>query len=104
LTRNKHGHDAETAGKEERRNRPLTFSKNISTVYEKLSDRRCQGALACSEIGLKWFLFALHDLGTALGFVSVVDFFGDFVFPENRRNGQNGIKTIFDHFRNTHAR
>ena len=32
-------------------------------------------AHACSEIGLKWFLFALHDLGTALGFVSVLDFF-----------------------------
>jgi hypothetical protein len=64
--------------------------------------RHC--AHACSEIGLKWFLFALHNLGTALGFASVLDFFGDFVFPENRRNGQNGIKTIFDHFRNTHAR
>jgi hypothetical protein len=61
-------------------------------------------AHACSEIGLKWFLFALHDLGTALGFVSVLDFFGDFVFLEHRRNGQTGIKTIFDHFRNTHAR
>ena len=62
------------------------------------------GAHACSEIGLKWFLFALHDLGTALGFVSALDFFGDFVFLEHRRNGQTGIKTIFDHFRNTHAR
>jgi len=36
--------------------------------------------------------------------VSVLDFFGDFVFLEHRRNGQTGIKTIFDHFRNTHAR
>jgi len=61
-------------------------------------------AHVCSEIGLKWFLFALHDLETALGFVSVLDFFGDFVFLEHRRNGQTGIKTIFDHFRNTHAR
>jgi hypothetical protein len=61
-------------------------------------------AHACSEIGLKWFLFALHDLGTALGFVSVLDFSGDFVFLEYRRDGQTGIKTIFDHFRNTHAR
>jgi hypothetical protein len=61
-------------------------------------------AHACSEIGLKWFLFALHDLGAALGFVSVLDFFGYFVFLEHRRNGQNGIKTILHHFRNTHAR
>jgi hypothetical protein len=36
--------------------------------------------------------------------VSILDFFGDFVFLEHRRNGQTGIKTIFDHFRNTHAR
>jgi|GEM_PF-6706361 len=61
-------------------------------------------AHACSEIGLKWFLFALHDLGTALGFVPVLDFSGDFVLLEHRRNGQNGIKTIFNHSRNTHAR
>jgi hypothetical protein len=65
--------------------------------------KKLQSAHACSEIGLKWFLFALHVLGTALNFVSVLDFFGDFVFLEHRRNGQNGIKTIFDHFRNTHA-
>jgi hypothetical protein len=44
-------------------------------------------AHGCSEIGLKWFLFALHDLGTALGFVSVLDFFGVLSFPESRRNG-----------------
>ena len=43
----------------------------------------CPGAHACSEIGLKWFLFALHDLGTALGFVSVLDLFGYFVFLEH---------------------
>jgi len=61
-------------------------------------------AHACSEIGLKWFLFALNDLETVLGFVSVLDLFGYFVFLEHRRNGQNRIKTIFDHFRNTHAR
>jgi hypothetical protein len=60
-------------------------------------------AHACSEIGLKWFLFALHDPGTALDFASV-DFFLDSVFLEHRRNGQNGTKTIFDQFRNTHAR
>jgi len=72
-------------------------SGDISTVVET-------SAHACSEIGLKWFLFALHDLGTALGFVSVLDFSGDFVFLEHRRNGQTGIKTIFYHFRNTHAR
>jgi len=61
-------------------------------------------AHACSEIGLKWFLFTLHDSETALGFVSVLDFSGDFVFLEHRRNRQTGIKIIFDHFRNTHAR
>jgi len=61
-------------------------------------------AHACSEIGLKWFLFALYDLGTALGFVSVLDLFGYFVFLKHGGNWQNGIKTIFDHFRNTHAR
>jgi hypothetical protein len=61
-------------------------------------------AHACSEIGLKWFLFALHDLGTALGYASVLDFIGHFVLLEHRRNMQNGIKTIFDRFRNTHAR
>jgi hypothetical protein len=32
-------------------------------------------AHACSEIGLKWFLFAFHDLRKVLGFVSVLDFF-----------------------------
>ena len=55
------------------------------------------GAHVCSEIGLKWFLFALHDPGTALGFVSILDFSGDFVFLKPGRNGQTGIKTIFDH-------
>ena len=49
-------------------------------------------AHACSEIGLKWLLFALHDLGAALGFVSVLDFFGDFVFLEHRRNGKTELK------------
>ena len=39
-----------------------------------------------------------------MGFVSILDFLGDFVFLEHRRNEQTGIKTIFDHFRNTHAR
>jgi hypothetical protein len=46
----------------------------------------------------------LHDPGTVLGSVSVLDFFGYFVFLEHRIDGQNRIKTIFDHFRNTHAR
>jgi hypothetical protein len=41
-------------------------------------------AHACSEIGLKWFLFALHDLGTASGFMSVLHFFGDFVSPRTQ--------------------
>ena len=30
-----------------------------------------------------------------MGFVPVLDFFGDFVFLEHRRNGQTVIKTIF---------
>jgi hypothetical protein len=34
-----------------------------------------KGAHACSEIGLKWFLFAFHDLRKVLGFVAVLDFF-----------------------------
>jgi hypothetical protein len=49
-------------------------------------------AHGCSEIGLKWFLFAFHDLGAALGFVSVLDFSGDFVFLERRRNGKTELK------------
>ena len=59
------------------------------------------GALPCSEIGLKWFLFALHDPGTIVGFVSVLDFFGDFVPSRKRDKRETGIRTIFDHFRNT---
>lgn len=39
-----------------------------------------------------------------MGFVSVLDFFGEFVFLEHGRDGQTGIKNILDHFRNTHAR
>ena len=46
-------------------------------------------AHACSEIGLKWFLFALHDLGTALGFVCVFDFFGYFVSPRTQDKRAN---------------
>jgi len=49
-------------------------------------------AHACSEIGLKWFLFALHDLGTALGFVSVLDFFGDFVSSNTGETGKPELK------------
>jgi len=59
---------------------------------------------ACSEIGLGWLLFALHDMWMALGFVYVLDFCGDFVLLEHRRNGQTGIETVFDHFGNTYAR
>jgi hypothetical protein len=49
-------------------------------------------AHACSEIGLKWFLFALHHLGTTLGFVSVLDFFGHFVFLEPEETGKTELK------------
>jgi len=61
-------------------------------------------AHACSEISLKWFLFAFHDLRKVLGFVSVLDFFGATIFLSTDRNVQNGIMAIFDHFRNKHAR
>jgi hypothetical protein len=50
------------------------------------------GAHACSEIGLKWFLFALHDLGTALGFVSVLDFFGVLSFPKTGEMGKTELR------------
>ena len=36
----------------------------------------CVGAHACSEIGLKWLLFAIYDLRAFLEFISVLDFFG----------------------------
>jgi hypothetical protein len=40
---------------------------------------QCQNAPhsahVCSEIGLKWFLFAFHDLRKISGFISVLDFF-----------------------------
>jgi hypothetical protein len=67
----------------------LTHHKNDlpRDLINRLWHLHCS-AHACSEIGLKWFLFALHDLGTALGFVSVLDFFGDFVFLEHGKNRQ----------------
>jgi hypothetical protein len=40
----------------------------------------------------KWFLFALHDLGTALGFVSVLDFFRDFVSSNTGETGKTELK------------
>jgi hypothetical protein len=40
-----------------------------------LLERFCLGVPACSEIGLKWFLFAFHDLRKLLDFVSVLHFF-----------------------------
>jgi len=49
-------------------------------------------AHACSEIGLKWFLFALHDLGTALGLVSVLHFFGYFVSSNTGETGKPELK------------
>jgi hypothetical protein len=51
-------------------------------------------AHACSEIGLNWLLFALHDLGTALGFVSVIDFSGDFVSSNTGETGKRA-RNIF---------
>jgi hypothetical protein len=55
-------------------------------------------AHACSEIGLEWFLFTLHHPGKALGFVSVLDFFGDFVSSNTGETGKPELKpflTIF---------
>jgi hypothetical protein len=49
----------------------FTTSKTVpATLFIVIS------AHACSEIGLKWFLFAIHDLGAVLEFISVLDFFG----------------------------
>jgi hypothetical protein len=61
---------------------------------DKIAIRLTWSAHACSEVGLKWFLFAIHDSGTALGFISGLDFFGDFVFLEHRRNGQTGKRAL----------
>ena len=63
-------------------------------MSEEQNPRRkaINSAHACSEIGLKYLLFALHDLETASGFMSVLHFFGDFVFLEHRRNKQTGLK------------
>jgi len=43
--------------------------------HDKDEQTKQNSAHACSEIGLKWFLFAFHDLRKVLGFVSVLDFF-----------------------------
>jgi hypothetical protein len=51
-----------------------------------------ESAHACSEIGLKWFLFALHDLGTALGFVSAIDFSGILSFSSTGETGKLELK------------
>jgi Na+-transporting NADH:ubiquinone oxidoreductase subunit NqrB len=65
--------------------------------------RKSVSAHACSEIGLKWFLFAFYGLGTVLDFAFAPEFLAA-TSLRSIRNLQNGIKTIFDHFRNTHAR
>jgi hypothetical protein len=57
-----------------------------------LFNYRFSGAHACSEIGQKWFLFALHNLGTALGFVSVLDFLGVLSFPKTGEMGKPELK------------
>jgi len=57
------------------------------------------------KLAHKWFLFAFHDVGTGLDFVSVLDFFlWEFCLFLNTGDGQTGIETIFGHYRNTHAR
>jgi hypothetical protein len=47
------------------------------------------------KLAHKRFLFTFHDLGAALGFVSVLHFFGGFcLFSNTGETGQTGIKTI----------
>jgi hypothetical protein len=43
----------------------------ISYVYPNISKK---SAHVCSEIGVKWFLFAFYDLRTALDFAFVPEF------------------------------
>jgi hypothetical protein len=47
---------------------------------------------ACSEIGLKWFLFALHDLGTALGFMPVLISLGNLSSSNTEEKGKQELK------------
>jgi hypothetical protein len=42
--------------------------------------------------------------GAAFGFVSVLDFLAGTIHLELAEESKNGIKTVFDHFRNRHAR
>jgi hypothetical protein len=53
---------------------PHTILQKIS-LQHRLPVCRPRSVHGCSEIGLKWFLFAFHDLRKVLGFVSVLDFF-----------------------------
>ena len=64
----------------------LLVEKKVLIIFS------CFSAHACSEIGLKWFLFALHDLGTALGLVSVLHFLGDFVSSNTGETGKPELK------------
>lgn len=50
---------------------------------------------ACSEISLKWFLSTLHDLGAALGSVSVLDFFGILSSSDTGETGKQELKPFF---------
>jgi len=70
-------------------NRGHNSSKSAARFH-----RECDvsSAHACSEIGLKWFLFPVHDLGTALGFVSVLDFFGVLSFPKTGEMGKTELR------------
>jgi hypothetical protein len=57
----------------------------------KVSGCPALSAHACSEIGLKWFLFALHDPG-ALDFMSILDFLGDFVSSNTGETSKPELK------------
>jgi hypothetical protein len=59
-----------------------------------------KSAHACSLIGLKWSLFFLWFLETLSNLTGSRFLCGEWL----DRNSRNEIKTIFDHFRNRHAR
>ena len=64
----------------------------LARTNGNLYHRFGSSAHACSEIGLKWFLFALHDLGTALGSVSVLDFLGILSCSNTGETGKPELK------------
>jgi hypothetical protein len=84
------------------------LAKSYQIVRRESNEDRPQplyivSAYACSEIGLKWFLFAFHDLRKALAsYTSLISLSNSLL--EHWQKYENGIMAIFDHFRNTHTR